>query len=102
MFAIIETGGKQYLIKEGDRFDIEKLDKKKGGLFKFDKVLLMGRDMETIIGKPYITGAEVEAKIDQQTRARKIKILRYHSKTRQRRRKGHRQHLTKVSIQKIK
>lgn len=99
-FAVIETGGKQYLVKTGDAIKIEKLKtaKEEGSILVFDKVLLIAEENGIKIGKPYIEGAKVEAEWQKEGRSKKIKILRYHSKTRERRRKGHRQAFTQVKI----
>lgn len=102
MFAVIETGGKQYLVSSGAKIKIEKLPEETGGTVVFDKVLLIADNDAISIGKPYITGTTVEAVVTRQGRAKKIHMLRYHSKTRRRRRKGHRQHFTEVEIKSIK
>ena len=100
MFAVIETGGKQYKVSEGQKLKIEKLPKNEGEAISFDKVLLIADDAKTDIGRPYLE-AKVEAIVIRQARATKINIMRYHSKTRRRRRKGHRQHFTEVEIRSI-
>lgn len=101
MFAIIKTGGKQYLVNPGQKLKIEKLDAKEGGKFVFDEVLLVSDDKKTEIGTPYVKGAKVEAKVLKQGRGKKVIVFRYHSKTRYRKKKGHRQHYTEVLIEKI-
>jgi large subunit ribosomal protein L21 len=101
MFAVIETGGKQYIVAEGDNLKIEKLPKAEGDTVTFDKVLLISDGDKIELGKPYLDKT-VEADISKQGRGRKIRIMRYHSKTRHRRRKGHRQHFTEVKIKSIK
>ena len=102
-FAVIETGGKQYLIKEGDIIKIERLKKPdENGLLNFDKVLLYVEGGEIKIGKPYLTGLEIKADWLKEAKAKKIKILRYHSKTRRRRKKGHKQIYTQIKIKEIK
>ncbi len=101
MFAIIETGGKQYKVSAGQRLKIEKLPQNEGEAVSFDKVLLVADDAATEIGKPYLE-AKVEAVVVRQARAKKINIMRYHSKTRRRRRKGHRQHFTEIQITDIR
>lgn len=102
-FAVIQTGGKQYLVKPGDIIKIEKLAKpeKEGGVFYFDKVLLTADGDKIEIGKPFLENARVSAEWQKQGRAKKISILRYHSKTRHRRKKGHRQMFTEVRIKEI-
>jgi len=102
-FAVIETGGKQYLVREGDTIKIEKLKKPDNGEFlNFEKTLLYVDHDEIKIGKPYLTGLEIKAEWLKEAKAKKIKILRYHSKTRRRRRKGHRQTYTQIKIKEIK
>lgn len=99
-FAVIETGGKQYKVKEGEKLKVEKLDGETGKAITFENVLLVaGEKIE--IGRPYLKGAAVEASISSVGRAEKKIIFRYHSKTRYRKLKGHRQHYTEVTISKI-
>ena len=101
MFAVIETGGKQYRVSEGKKLRVEKLDAEEGKVFVFDKVLLVSDDMGTKIGTPVVGGAKVEAKVLKQGRADKVIVFRYHAKTRYRKKKGHRQPFTAVEIMKI-
>jgi len=101
-FAIIETGGKQYKVSQGQKIKVEKLDAAEGGNFIFDKVLLVADDKEIKIGTPYIEGAKIEAKLLKQGRDKKKIVFRYHSKTRYRKKKGHRQHFTEVETVSIK
>lgn len=101
-FAVIETGGKQYLVSSGTKVKVEKLQVDTGGTIVFDKVLLLVDGEKVTIGKPYIAGMRVEAGVASQGRAKKIRMLRYHSKTRRRRRKGHRQHFTEIEVKSIK
>lgn len=100
-FAIIETGGKQYFVSSGNKIKAEKLDAVADGRIVFDKVLLRFEGGKTWIGAPYVEGARVEAKVLKQGREKKKIVFRYHSKTRYRRKKGHRQHYTEVEIIKI-
>lgn len=98
-FAVIETGGKQYFVKPQDLLKIEKLKQpEQGGVLVFDKVLLLSDGKDLKIGKPYLPDVKIEAEWQADGRAKKIRILRYHSKTRLRRRKGHRQLYTQVKI----
>jgi large subunit ribosomal protein L21 len=99
-FAVIETGGKQYKVKEGEKLKVEKLDGETGKSISFDKVLLVAGE-KAEIGNPYLQGATVEAVILSAGRSEKKIIFRYHSKTRYRKLKGHRQHYTEISITKI-
>lgn len=98
-FAIIETGGKQYKVSPGDKIKVEKLDAQ--GDFVFSNVLLVADGNKVEIGTPYVSGAKVEAKILSHGREKKKIVFRYHSKTRYRKKKGHRQHFTEVEIVKI-
>ncbi|MEK9183385.1 MAG: 50S ribosomal protein L21 [Patescibacteria group bacterium] len=102
-FAVIQTGGKQYLVKEGQSLKVEKLAGAKGDKIVFDKVLLMANDdgSEARVGKPYVDGAKVEADILDQARADKVMIIKYKRKIRYRRRQGHRQEFSKIKITKI-
>lgn len=102
-FAVIQTGGKQYLVKEGQSLKIEKIAGAKGDKMAFDKVLLIANDdgSEAKVGKPYVEGAKVEAEILDQGRGDKVLIIKYKRKVRYHRRKGHRQDFTKVKIIKL-
>lgn len=100
-FAVIETGGKQYKVAPGEKVKVEKLDVKEGDSFKFDKVLLTADGDTVEVGAPYVKGAVVEAKVLEQGRADKVIVFKYHSKTRYRKRKGHRQMFTELEIVKI-
>lgn len=104
-FAIIKTGGKQYKVAEGDVLSVEKIssDKRQETSDKviFDKVLLWANDKDIKIGKPLVSGAKVEAKVVEEGKGKKKMVFRYKSKTRRRKKKGHRQLYTKVQITKI-
>lgn len=102
MFAIIQTGGKQYKVSPGQKLKIEKIEGEKNVNLIFDKVLLVNDGKEIKIGAPYVPGAEVEAKILKQGRHKKKIIFKYHSKTRYRKKKGHRQEFTEVQVTDIK
>jgi large subunit ribosomal protein L21 len=102
MFAVIKTGGKQYLVSPDQKLKIEKLEGKEGDKVIFDKVLLLADEGNVKIGKPSISGAKVEGEILKQARARKVIVFKYHSKARVRKTKGHRQHFTEVKITGIK
>ncbi|OGE79205.1 MAG: 50S ribosomal protein L21 [Candidatus Doudnabacteria bacterium RIFCSPHIGHO2_01_FULL_46_14] len=97
MFAIIETGGKQYLVSPKDKIRVEKLAADSDQII-FDKVLLVS-DKDTKIGSPFVAGAKVTAKVLKQGRDRKLRIFKYKSKVRYRRRIGHRQEFTELEIQ---
>ncbi len=96
-FAVIQTGGKQYLVKPGDSLKVEKINAEKGG-FNFDKVLLVADGDNLKIGKPFIDGAKIPAEILEQGRGKKITVISYKSKTRYHKKKGHRQPYTQVRI----
>ena|SRR3989338_4829698 len=98
-FAVIKTGGKQYKVAEGDVLRIEKLDSE-GGEIVFDKVLLVVNG-EVKLGKPIVSGAKVVAKVVEEGKGDKKMVFRYKSKTRQHKKKGHRQPYTKIEITKI-
>lgn len=101
MYAIVETGGKQYKVSEGDVLFVEKLDAQDGDTVTFDKVLACGGDDEFKIGTPVVDGASVEAKVLEQGKAKKVIVFKYKSKKDYRKKQGHRQPYTKVVIEKI-
>ncbi len=101
MYAILETGGKQYKVSEGDVIYIEKLGLADGEKVTFDKILAVGGDSLTV-GAPYVAGATVEATVEKTGKQRKIKIFKYTPKKGYRKRQGHRQPYTKVTIGAIK
>ncbi len=100
--AVIETGGKQYKVVAGTKLKIEKLEVLEGAVLNIDKVLLIADDGKVTIGEPYIPGAVVETKVLRQDRAKKLIVFKYHSKTRYRRKNGHRQCFTEVLVTEIK
>ena len=101
MFAVIETGGKQYKVSVGDKVKVEKLATVSGENFVFDKILLISDEVIFKLGHPYLLGAQVEAKIVKQARDRKKIVFKYHAKARYRKKKGHRQSFTEAEITKI-
>lgn len=101
MYAVIETGGKQYRVQEGDVLFVEKLDVVEGDTINFDKVLLMSKDGDLVAGKPYIENAKVEASVLQQGKAKKIIVFKYKAKKNYKKKQGHRQPFTKVKVGKI-
>ncbi len=102
-FAVIETGGKQYRVWEGDTVKIEKLStSKQGDSVTFDKVLLVDDGKgATDIGTPYISGAKVLGKVVEEGRGQKVIVIKYKQKSRYFKKNGHRQPFTKVLIEKI-
>ena len=101
MYAVIETGGKQYRVQEGDTLFVEKLDCEVGDTVDFDKVLILSKDGELLAGKPYLEGAKVEGNVLEQGKAKKIVVFKYKAKKNYRKKTGHRQPYTKVKIEKI-
>jgi large subunit ribosomal protein L21 len=101
MIAVIETGGKQYLVSVGGKVQVEKIEGVKGDKVTFDKVLFTAEGAKYQVGKPYISGAAVEATITKQGRGKKIEILKYKAKSKYRRKAGHRQSYTEVEITKV-
>lgn len=103
MYAIIETGGKQYQVKEGDEIFIEKLDVNADDSVNFDKVIAVGKESGLEVGAPYVNGASVEAKVLKNGKAKKITVFTYKPKKGSSHKKqGHRQPYTKVRIDAIK
>ena len=103
MYAIIETGGKQYQVSEGDEIFIEKLDVNADDSVSFDKVIAVGKDSCLVVGAPYVDGAAVEAKVLKNGKAKKITVFTYKPKKGSSHKKqGHRQPYTKVRIDAIK
>jgi large subunit ribosomal protein L21 len=100
-FAVIATGGKQYVVEPGMKLKLEKLAGDAGDVIAFENVLLKVDGDSVKVGAPNVDGGKVEAKVLRQMRDRKKIVFKYHSKTRYRKHKGHRQHLTEVEITKI-
>lgn len=101
MYAIVETGGKQYRVQPGDVLRIEKLKANEGDSIVLDKVLAVSQDGKLTVGNPYVEGAKVTATVKAQGKAPKIIVFKYHNKTNYRRKTGHRQPFTAVTIEKI-
>lgn len=100
MYAIIETGGKQVKVTEGQEIYIEKLNADADETVTFDKVLFVGGD-DVKVGTPYVDGVTVDAKVERQGRHKKITVFKYKPKKNYSRKQGHRQPYTKVVIEKI-
>lgn len=100
MFAIIETGGKQVKVEEGQTIWVEKLDVNEGDSFTFDQVLFVGGD-SVKVGSPVVEGASVTAKVEKQGRGKKITVFKYKAKKNYKRKQGHRQPYTKLVIEAI-
>ena len=104
MFAVIQTGGKQYLIKTGDTLKVEKLEVESGKDVVFDKVLLLAKEdgSDVKIGKPYLEGVSIAATVEEQGRNKKVRVVKFKRKVRYKRVKGHRQHFTKIKVKEVK
>lgn len=102
MYAVIETGGKQYRVCEGDVVYVEKLDAKEGDTVTFDRVLLVGGDKSAAVGDPTVAGATVTGKVVKHGKAKKITVFTYRPKKDSKRKLGHRQQFTKVEITAVK
>ncbi len=101
MHAIIETGGKQYKVAEGDVLYIEKLDAEAGTSVTFDKVLAVINGENTVFGTPTVKWATVTANVVKNGKGKKVLVFKYKPKKNYRRRQGHRQPYTKVEITKV-
>ncbi len=101
MHAIIETGGKQYKVTEGDVLYIEKLDAEAGSSITFDKVLAVLNGDSATFGAPVVEGASVTANVVKNGKGKKVLVFKYKPKKNYRRRQGHRQPYTKVEITKV-
>ena len=102
MYAVIETGGKQYRVSKGDVLNVEKLGVEDGKAVEFDKVLVLNDDKETKFGTFYIEGAKVLAKVKESGKGSKIIVFKYKNKKDYRRKQGHRQPFTTVEITALK
>ncbi len=101
MYAVIETGGKQYRVQKGDVLFVEKLEATEGDTINIDKVLLVSNEGDVSAGKPYVDGAKVEATVLKQGKAKKIIVYKYKAKKNYRKKQGHRQPFTKLQIDNI-
>lgn len=100
-YAVIQTGGKQYKVFEGETLSVEKLPGQPKAKLSFDQVLLIIDDKKTDFGQPYIKKASVSAEIIEQFKDKKVRVAKFRAKSKYRRVRGHRQQLTKIKIIKI-
>ena len=100
MYAIIETGGKQVKVEEGQTIYVEKVNVEEGGVVTFDKVLFVGGE-DVKVGSPVVEGATVTGKAEKHGKQKKIIVFKYKAKKNNRKKQGHRQPYTKVTIEKI-
>lgn len=101
MYAIIETGGKQINVKVGEKIYVEKLNAKVGTNYTFEKIICFVDDQKTLFGEPYLKNVKVLAKVNKQGLAKKLHIFKYKAKCNERKRIGHRQKYTCLTIEKI-
>lgn len=101
MYAIIETGGKQLKVKEGQTINVEKLNVEPGDTVTFDNVVFVGGGEQVKTGTPHVEGASVTAKVDQHGLGKKIVIFKFKRRKKYRRKQGHRQPYTQLSVEKI-
>ncbi len=101
MYAIIETGGKQYRVREGDTLYLEKLPAEAGEVVEINKVLALIKDDELKLGTPLVENARVVLKVVRHGRGKKIIVFKYKAKKNYRRKQGHRQPFTQVTVEKI-
>ncbi|AUS08429.1 50S ribosomal protein L21 [Laceyella sacchari] len=101
MYALIETGGKQYRVEQNSVLYIEKLNANEGETVTFDKVLLVNKDGEIKVGSPVVEGAKVVGKVVKHGKGKKVTVFKYKPKKNYKRKKGHRQPFTQVVIESI-
>ena len=101
MYAIIETGGKQYRVQEGDVITVEKLDVEAGDKIALDKVLLLNNGTELKVGAPYVEGAKVLGEVVENGKGKKVIIFKYKAKKDYRKKQGHRQPYTMIKIESL-
>ena len=102
MYAIVETGGKQYQVEEGRYVDVELLEGEKDAKIVFDKIVMLVNGKKSKVGQPYVAGASVEGKIMLHGKAKKVIVYKQRPKKGYRKKQGHRQGFTRVMISKIR
>ena len=101
MYAIVRSGNKQYRVQDGAQFDVERLPHEVGTQFDLTDVLLIGDGDSTVIGQPLVEGASVKVTVVDQWRSKRIIVFKYRQRTKYRRKKGHRQHYTRLRVDAI-
>ena len=101
MYAVVETGGKQYRVQPGETLDVELLEGNEGETVELGRVLMLGGDGQTAVGTPVVPGARVLAEVLGQVKGDKIIVFKYKNKTRYRRKTGHRQKFSRVRVTEI-
>ena len=100
-YAVVQTGGKQYRVKAGDVIDVEKVEAEVGSTFEISDVLLLSHEGQLLVGTPHVEGARVVTEVREQAKDDKIIVFKYKSKTRYRRKQGHRQRFTRLHIKEL-
>lgn len=98
MYAVIETGGKQYRVTEGQTIKVEKLEAEDGASVAIDKVLMVANGDDIKVGAPYVSGGKVTATVKSHGRAKKVHIIKFRRRKHSRKRQGHRQYFTEIQI----
>ena len=98
MYAVIQTGGKQYRVSEGTTLKVEKLNVAEGDSVELDKVLMVADGDDVKVGTPFLDGGKVTATVKSQGRHRKVKILKFRRRKHSMKRQGHRQHFTEIEV----
>ena len=101
MYAVIETGGKQYRVTEGDVINVEKLDAEAGKTVTIKEVLVVEKEGEIVVGAPYVTGASVKAEVLENGKGPKVIIYKYKAKKDSKKKQGHRQPYTELQIKSV-
>jgi large subunit ribosomal protein L21 len=101
VYAVVETGGKQYRVAVGQTIDVEKLDGEDGAEVTLDRVLLVANDGVVSVGAPVVEGARVLATVERQFKGDKVVVFKFKAKKRYRRKRGHRQPQTRLAIKEI-
>ena len=98
MYAVVQTGGKQYRVSEGDTIKVEKLGADEGASVDLDKVLMVADGDDVKVGAPYLDGGKVTATVKSHGRAKKVKIVKFHRRKHYLKRQGHRQWYTELQV----
>ncbi|WP_177419252.1 50S ribosomal protein L21 [endosymbiont of Lamellibrachia barhami] len=98
MYAVIQTGGKQYRVSEGDTVKVEKLDVEEGASVELDKVLMVADGEDIKVGTPYVDGGKVTATVKSHGRGKKVKIIKFRRRKHHMKRQGHRQWYTELQV----
>jgi len=98
MYAVIQTGGKQYRVSQGDTLKVEKLGADEGASLELDKVLMLADGEDITIGAPYVEGGKVTATVKSHGRGKKVKIIKFRRRKHHMKRQGHRQWYTELEI----